>query len=322
MEIYLGYETALAYLRTIDAIDSRLLASYGASTGQALNVKEALDVIPPEVKEAGIPHVLVPDTKMRQPTDCLRFHLWRPKTHQPCFFQYRKGVFVSTPEALFVQLSRKGGTVDLLKLSFELCGTYAIDERSDVGFRNRPALTSVERLRDFALSIGLGDKSRTVKALRFARDGSASPMETRLALMLGLPPSKGGYGLGMPQMNHEIRASKQLNKRLSHTVYHCDLFWPESKVALEYDSSAFHANAQALTKDSKRMNDLEAMGITVFTVTNKQVVTPREMDRLSQKLASAMKKRLRPRCKDAEIKKLELRRLLFMEGSWDQSRQK
>lgn len=320
MEIYLGYETALAHLRTIDAIDPRLLVPYGASTKRALNIKEALDAMPLETKEGGIPHVLVPDTKMRQPTDCLRFHLWRPKTHQPCFFQYRNGVFVSTPEALFIQLSRKGRAVDLLKLSFELCGTYAMDERNDAGFRNRPALTSVERLRDFALSIGLGDKSRAVKILRFARDGSASPMETKLALMLGLPPSKGGYGLGMPQMNHEVRAPKQLNKRLSHTVYHCDLFWPESRVALEYDSSTFHANAQALTSDSKRKNDLEAMGITVFTVTSKQVVTPKEMDRLSQKLAGAMKKRLRPRCKDPEIRKLELRRLLFMEESWDQSR--
>lgn len=320
MEIYLGYETALAYLRTIDAIDPRLLTPYGANTGQALNVKEALDAISPEAKEGGIPHVLVPDTKMRQPTDCLRFHLWRPKTHQPCFFQYRKDVFVSTPEALFVQLSRKGSAVEILKLSFELCGTYAMDERNGAGFRNRPALTSVERLRDFALSIGLGDKSRVVKALRFARNGSASPMETKLALMLGLPPSKGGYGLGMPQMNHEVKAPKQLKKRLIHAVYHCDLFWPESRVALEYDSSAFHANAQALTSDSKRKNDLETMGITVFTVTGKQVATPREMDRLSQKLASAMKKRLRPRCKDAEIRKLELRRLLFMKESWDQNR--
>lgn len=317
MEIYLGYETALACLRSLDKIDRRLLVPNRAVAKWSFDENEALQLAPEEAADHGCLHLMVPDARMRRSGDSLRFHVWNPKTHQPCFFRYRNGVFVSTPEALFVQLSHIGNEINLMKLAFELCGNYCLDKTTESGFRSRPPLTSSEKLLDFAHSIGLGNKARAIKALKFVKDNSASPMETRLALALGLPATKGGYGLGMPEMNAEVKASQNSDGLVSYGLYHCDLFWPDESVALEYNSTLYHSTREALASDSKRMNDLKAIGIRAFTATSKQVATPRDMDRLAKVLARAMGKRIRARCQDAELKKLELRRRLFSEEQWD-----
>lgn len=140
-------------------------------------------------------------------------------------------------------------------------------------------------------------------------------METCLALMLGLPTSLGGYGLGMPEMNTAISAPAGTRTLMSYHQYHCDLYWPDEQVAVEYNSRQFHLNEQAVARDSSRMNDLAAYGITALSVTRQQIANPREMDSVAQLVAKAMKRRLRYSRKGYGQLKQQLRRELFAKDS-------
>ncbi len=54
------------------------------------------------------------------------------------------------------------------------------------------------------------------------------------------------------------------------------------KVAIEYDSDLFHANAQGIALDSKKRNALALEGWTVVSLTHDQLYHEREMDRVAQ----------------------------------------
>ena len=75
-------------------------------------------------------------------------------------------------------------------------------------------------------------------AIRYVCDGSASPMETCLALLLGLPARYGGYGLGMPEMNAKVLIPARLGKRTTYRKYHCDLYWSEQNVAIAHSAAS------------------------------------------------------------------------------------
>ncbi len=204
----------------------------------------------------------------------------------------------------------------MAKLAFELCGNYRIDPTSPVGFRSSEPLTSVNDIKKYLRANGLKGYSSAIKAINIACDNSASPMETCLALLLGLPTSKGGYGLGLPVLNAVVTAPQGLLSKTNFHRYHCDLYWPENKVALEYNSSAFHLNEEALNRDSSRMNDLKSFGISGFTATRPQISDPKATDQLAFELAKAMHKRIRSKYRDIDERRMRLRRKLFSRDPW------
>ena len=61
----------------------------------------------------------------------------------------------------------------------------------------------------------------------------------------------------------------------------CDLLWRDARVALEYESDAFHAGPDALMADSRRRNRLRALGYDVITLTNSEIKDVVAMDALA-----------------------------------------
>lgn len=82
-----------------------------------------------------------------------------------------------------------------------------------------------------------------------------------MALLLGLPARYGGYGLGMPEMNAKVLIPAKFSKRTTYREYHCDLYWSEQNVAIEYNSREFHVSELAVERDASRINNLKAAGI-------------------------------------------------------------
>lgn len=121
------------------------------------------------------------------------------------------------------------------------------------------------------------------RAVRYAVDGSASPMETALALMLSLPKSEGGYGLPKPQMNRVLPLDAETGR-----VRVADLFWPEPKVVVEYDSDAFHTEKEKLRRDALRRNQLESQSVTVLTATAGHLSSLAALDELAGQIARAL----------------------------------
>jgi len=140
---------------------------------------------------------------------------------------------------------------------------------------------------------GISGHVNVSRALRYIVDGSASPMETILVMLLTLPYKLGGYGLPPPELNKKIEFGKSAAHRYGKAFYVCDLFWPKDNLAIEYDSALYHTGAERINNDSKKRMDLAILGIDVITVTNKQIQRRDMFDDLSKLIAGKLQKRLR-----------------------------
>ena len=222
------------------------------------------------------------------------------------------GLFVASPELCFVQMAASLPFANLIELGIELCGTYSLCEPDDFydianpddytpfddyennGIIKRDPLTDVKKLSAFvARMTGAPGQRKAARALRYIVDGSASPRETLLVIMLTLPYNLGGYKLVQPTMNARIVVDDSSKGYNGKSVYYCDLFWPAANLAVEYDSDIHHTGASRLASDSIRRGNLASVGITVVTVTNQQVKNILKFEKLARFMADRLKKNLR-----------------------------
>ena len=218
-----------------------------------------------------------------------------------CFMGNEEGYFVSSPEMCFLQMAGQMPLVGLIELGYELCGTYSIPVAGDPnvperGFYYREPLMSAQSLKDFLARMpGVRGHQKAQRALRYLLDGSASPMETKLAILLTLPYKLGGFGLIQPELNSRIIPTKSARWSSSKAFYTCDLYWSDYDLAVEYDSASFHTGSKRIADDSKKRNALVLMGITVITVTTQQLYDKIEFEKIARILANCTDKRLRPK---------------------------
>ena len=183
----------------------------------------------------------------------------------------------------------------LVRLGMELCGTYGVPTVNQVDFDRAHPYTTVERRGRVIDEIDpLPGAKRARRALRSVVDGSASPFETALVMLLCLPLSKGGYGLPRPEMNRGMNARWSTVRRAADKRFACDLLWRDAAIAVEYESFQHHSKKGKLADDARRRNDLLAHGITVVPVTTRTVQNLIELDQVAHLLARKLGKRLRP----------------------------
>lgn len=117
-------------------------------------------------------------------------------------------------------------------------------------------------------------------------------------------------------MNAEIAIGTHSSLSTNHRLYHCDLYWEESQVALEYNSREFHMGEKAAERDASRVNDLLGSGIKSVSVTRKHVADPSKMDIVAHSLAKMMGKRMRTDCTNVKERRADPRRQLFAKDPW------
>jgi len=180
------------------------------------------------------------------------------------------------------------------------------------GFYNCRPRTNVGKLKDFLESMpGIKGYKSAKRALRYILDGSASPMETKLAMFLTLPYMLGGFGFDLPEMNKRIILSKSAKKDYKKDYYVCDIFWSDEKIAVEYDSDQHHTGSDRIANDSIRRNTLESSGIRVVTVTKQQLFSSSELERVARTIANHMDKRLFSKKSKFDTAHKELRKQLL-----------
>ena len=231
------------------------------------------------------------------------------------FWRLAPGIYVSTPVLCFVRaVARDSSDIALVELGCELCGTYAT-ARTGAGdaFDVMPMATLGE-LRAFAQRCtNVGGARRAARLLRHVVEGSASPRETKLALVLGLPHRHGGFGLGMPRMNYEVEASREASLIAQRRSFRCDLCWPQAHLDVEYQSRAIHGNEASRIADSRRANALHAMGWEVIGVTNEELDSMASLEVIAKTVAKHLGKRIRVRVDGYHERQLSLRAEL---GLW------
>jgi len=262
-------------------------------------------------------HIMVGEASVRRTAKIVRQHIFSGDTPIGSFMNIGDGLMASSPEFCFYQMAEQFNLAGLIELGYELCGAYSIPLANDStvpkrGFYNRRPLTSVNRLRDFLNSIpGAKGHKKANRALRYILDGSASPMETKLAVFLTLPYALGGFGFDLAELNKRINLTKTARKYFNKDYYICDIFWPEKKTAVEYDSDQQHTGSDRIANDSKRRNALASMGIKVVSVTKQQLYSSVELERAARTIAKHMDKRLFSKKSDFYAMHNELRKQLL-----------
>jgi len=244
-------------------------------------------------------------------------HLFSGETPVGCFMNIGSGLMVSSPEFCFLQMAGSLTVIKLIELGYELCGGYSmpLSDEQDVperGFYNRPPLTSVMKLKVFHDNMrGVKNHQKAIRSLRYILDGSASPMETKLAMFLTLPYMMGSFGFVLPVLNKRVTLTKAARKYFSKSYYICDLFWEEEKVAVEYDSDQQHTGSDRIASDSKRRNALASVGIRVVSVTKQQLYDSAELESAARTIAGHLGKRLFPIKNNFHAAHHELRKQLL-----------
>lgn len=202
-----------------------------------------------------------------------------------------EGILVASPELLIVQMAELGNVdeVELAQLASELCGTYLLDPNKESweGFTNiDKAVCSLARIGGTLGAFGkMRGATKLRRALAGAVEGSHSPMETVLALLMTLPRSVGGMGFSGVVMNYKVNTG--------NSYYLVDLAFPKLRVGLEYNGLQYHAIEQS-ARDDRRQNELIGQGWTIINVWIDDLKDPVKFARLISSLMRTMGRRTRP----------------------------
>jgi hypothetical protein len=129
-------------------------------------------------------------------------------------------------------------------------------------------------------------------------------------MILTLPHALGGYGLSGAVFNQEITLQGEAIDQLNQTCCFADLYYKDAKLAVEYDSFAYHSSPSEQGKDSKRSAILESQGIDVMRLSTIQLYDPEACRIFAYNLARRLKKRIMIRTKRFEEMHALLRALL------------
>ncbi len=253
------------------------------------------------------PHLIVASQNGKTSRLSVACHCSFSSKVPPRLFGITPDVCVVSIEDAFAQVSLRASVESLMLLAFELCGTYSL--LSDGSFVAARPLTSVRRLASRVEALAPFPGSvKAATALRYAFDGAASPAEAKLAMLLCLRQTLGGYGFPAPRMNWRVDVTGDARKLTPRKYFVLDLFWADAMLDVEYDSNAFHRSPGALASNAERRNTLQAMGYTVITVTSDQMASPDLFDDAARAIAKALHIRVRHSCERWPRKRYDLRR--------------
>lgn len=190
----------------------------------------------------------------------------------------------------------------------------AIDRSGNItGLWKRPPLVSLDALLLHTETAARIPRARgTARALRAARqtmEGSASPLESKAAIMLFAARSIGSEHLTEVKLNHTVGLTAEAALLASQNSCIADALDSQHGLIFEVNGRAFHADRDGFVEHSGRRAALENMGYTVMDVTNEMLS---DLERFDAFLTSVEKK-AGIRLREKSVSFLERRDLLHAE---------
>lgn len=209
------------------------------------------------------------------------------------------GKMVASPELMFLELAGEMSIHRLILLGLQLCshppGSPSL------------AVTTKQKLRTFLLKTpGHRGRRKALQAVKYLENGSASVMESIAYMILTLPHTLGGYGLDGATLNYEIKLNREAQMRLGQSRCFVDLYYKHAKLAVEYESFAFHNSPKEQGKDFMRAAILERQGINIMHLSTIQLYDKEACEDFAFNLA----KRLNIRTRIYSKKFVEMQTLL------------
>lgn len=200
----------------------------------------------------------------------------------------RNGIMVASPELMFLELSSKLNIHRLILLGLQLC--------SHPPGNPSAAITTKKKLKTFLEKTSDHNGHRKAsRAVKYIENGSASVMESIAYMILTLPHALGGYALDGAVFNHKIKLKDEAGKRLGQKRCFTDLYYKQAKIAIEYDSFAYHNSPLEQGKDVMRSATLERHGIEVMHLSTIQLYDKEACKDFAFNLASRLGKRIQIR---------------------------
>ncbi len=319
MKTFLSHDTALAYWRYHFPLDSELGKTARVSSAEDCSSKKSdvIGSIPEEFIVPGHPvDVLIFSDDLRRRSSSVSCHAWQTNLPTGAFFRTR-GIYVSSPEFVFLQMAATLPIEQLIALGCELCGQYVLLPKGvihpsslDEMPKRLTPLTNIRKIAAFIDKAGkVKGKAKAKRALKYVIEGSRSPMETMTYMLLCLPVMLGGYGLPKPEMNATIKLDNEARTIARKSYCEGDLCWPEAKLDIEYHGEV-HVGAAQMKSDVGRELGIEHMGWQVITITSPQVFDADQFETVAKAAATALRKRLRPTALEATLQHNMLREKL------------
>lgn len=264
-------------------------------------------------------HLMAPNSQARSKSKLAACHLFSAPLEKGLVIQIEPELYIVSPELLIGQTGVESGRIAMIELAFEFCGSYRLGSNNihfaqarERGFSDAIPIASNQCLQDLAIGPDRFPAKRPLsRVLKYIAGSSASPMETSLTMLLCLPRRLGGYGLPLPRLNCEIDPDCNSLPGISQAHFFCDLYWPQSRLAVEYDSNAFHSGHQQISNDATRRNSLHHLGVDVITITYGQILSTKALERAVRQITRKLDVRFRDFNEEWWIKHLELRKAIL-----------
>lgn len=160
----------------------------------------------------------------------------------------------------------------------------------------RPPLTTVENISEtLAVLEPIRKCSMAREAVGLVMNGSASPAETKAAILLYSSIWKGGEGWKRPDLNRRIYYSSKSAQLAGTSFCIADNLWAEDKKVLEIQSVAHHGGKRGYRADPGRTAALECMGYVVAELSWDQLADLEKLDYVVPSLAEKLGFRLQER---------------------------
>lgn len=238
-------------------------------------------------------HVMTP-FKAKSPVSEALVHVCVRSVADKPFVKIADGILASSPELCFVQLAQSLSLPELVHAGNALCGTFSIASDQALSLKSRIPLTNVSRIAAFLRkNPGLFGAKAARRALRWVRDGFASPPESFMWLVLGLAHRDGGYALDHLKVNEQLKISRKAVAIAGRSALIPDLCDTRVRLSIEYDSNAEHLSARQMTRDATKRLALEADGYKVITVTARQLGSIQEMRSVAKEATRCLGLRFR-----------------------------
>lgn len=207
--------------------------------------------------------------KRKGPNCVIRFNQYSFPPNS--FIHLKKGgydIFIACPGLTFMIAARTLDLIDLILFGYELCAIY---HEGKYGRKERHPAATVRLIKEYVLKNSyIRGSKKALKALKYIRDHSNSPMETKLAVFSVLPPKLGGCGLSNLEMNRVINLTDEGRLLMGCTQLRGDLVFNEI-LAVEYNSNAFHLTPEAYTNDMNRQTAMHLAGFHYIGITSGNV---------------------------------------------------
>lgn len=286
MRIVLFGMSAVSYWLSASRRPDRNSDVGGACLKHCNPTARAVDYVAAVLPQIPEPYHCLAPVNSRRLTGLPVLHTSRATYAKGSFCLIADGIYAASPELCLLQIASSVSLHELVKVGSALCGTFRIDPMSPGGLSTRRPLTTRKRIAAYVKAqAGLNGVKAARRALPHVFERAASPPEVFLCMVLGLPRLYGGYGLDAGKVNHCMVPSKKAKALSGRSFLVPDLCWPETRLAIEYDSNSEHLSGTQAARDAKKRLALEHDGFRIITVTTSQLGCAADMRSVAEEVA-------------------------------------